>query len=220
MVAAEIVNTQWPVLEIVDGIEKALGFMEEYKVSHYPVVNGALLVGVVFEDDLYEISDWSLTLAQSKVRIVPVSVNENSHFLTVVNVIKDGKLSCIPVANEKNVYQGVISRWDIVDVFGDSSIVSDLGGVVEIKLTPVDYYLAEISKIIESTGVKILGTYIRTDSQNNLLYLTVKLNKQEIEDVLAALDRFGYTVSASYQRKFDQSNLKDRFDNLMYMLNL
>ena len=108
----------------------------------------------------------------------------------------------------------------MVSVFGNSSIVQDQGGVIEIEMASIDYYLTEITRIVENTGMKILGTYIRNNPDANKIVLTIKLNKQEVESVISALDRFGYTVLASYQAKSEDSDMQSRYDNLMNFLNI
>jgi len=220
MTASEVADIELPYLETVDTCEKAMGFMDEFKLSHYPVVNGSVFVGLVYEEDIFELSDWGQTLAQSKLRLPSVCILESEHFLSVVHKVQTSKLSCIPVVDDKNQYKGLITRERIVNVFGSASIVQDVGSVIEIDLAPNDYYLTEITRIVESTGVKILGTYIRTIADNNKIVLTIKLNKQEVEGVLSALDRFGYNVFASYQLKSERKHIQDRYDHLMYLLNL
>lgn len=220
MTAIELANIELPYLETVDTCEKAMRFMDEYKLSHYPVVNGSLFVGMIYEEDVYELSDWGLTIAQSKIRLPEISVNESDHFLSVVHKVNISEISCIAVVDHKNVYKGLISRNRIVKVFGNSSIVQEVGSVIEIALAPNDYYLTEITRIVENSGVKILGTYIRNIEDNNKIVLTIKLNKQEVEQVLSALDRFGYSVYASYQLKTKDNELSDRYDNLMHFLNI
>ena len=218
MTAGELADVELPVLELVDTCDKAMSFMDEYKLSHFPVVNGNVLVGLVYEEDLFEFDDWSQTIAQSKTRLPNVSVNEHSHFLSVVRKLYTSKLSVIPVVDSKNFYKGVITNDRVVQVFGSASIVQDIGSVIEIELAPNDYYLTEISRIVEGTNVKILGSYIRNIGENKMV-LTLKLNKQEVEEALSALDRFGYTVYASYYLKSEDSVSQERFDNLMRILN-
>ena len=220
MTAGQFADLELPYLETVDTCDKAMGFMDEFKLSHYPVVNGSLFVGLIYEEDIFELADWSQTIAQSKVRTPDVSINASEHFLSVVNKMNASKLSCIAVVDANNHYQGIITQNKVVNVFGSASIVQDTGSVIEIEMAPNDYYLTEITRIIESTGVKILGTYIRTDTEANKIVLTIKLNKQEVEDVLSALDRFGYNVLASYHLKYETESMQDRYDNLMNLLNL
>lgn len=220
MTAGQFADLELPYLETVDTCDTAMGFMDEFKLSHYPVVNGTLFSGLIYEEDVFEMADWSQSIAQSKVRTPDVSINSSEHFLSVVNKMQESKLSCIAVVDNSNHYLGVITRDKIVNIFGSASIVQDKGSVIEIEMAPNDYYLTEISRIIESTSAKILGTYIRTDSEANKIVLTIKLNKQEVEDVLSALDRFGYNVLASYYLKYETESMQDRYANLMNLLNL
>ena len=220
MTAGQFTDTELPVLETNDTCDKAMSFMDEFKLSHYPVVNESKFVGLIYEEDIFEMSDWSQSISGSKVRLPDVSILENQHFLSVVEKIHVSKLSCLAIVDQDNVYLGLITISRIVNAFGSSSIVSDTGSVIELEMAPSDYYLTEITRIVENTGVKILGTYIRTESDSNKMVLTIKLNKQEVEEVLNALERYGYTVKASYHLKIENDGMKDRYDNLMSLLNL
>ena len=219
MTAGELADIELPVLEQVDSCDQAVSFMDEFKLSHYPVVNENLFVGLIYEEDLFEFDDWSQTILQSKIRLPKISVNENDHFLSVVQKMYEAKISVVPVIDEKGCYKGVITNSRVVQVFGGASIVQDVGSVIELELAANDYYLTEISRIIENTSVKILGTYIRNIADNKIV-LTVKLNKQEIEEALSSLDRFGYKVYASYHLKNEASVSQERYENLMQILNL
>jgi len=219
MTAGEFSEVEIPVLEQVDTCDQAMSFMDEYKLSHYPVVNGSVFVGLIYEDDVFELSDWSQTIAQSKIRLPKVFVNENDHFLSVVQLLQESKLSVIPVVDGRGFYKGMITTARLVQVFGSASIVQDIGSVIELELAATDYYLTEIIRIIEGTNVKILGTYIRNIADNKIV-LTIKLNKQEVEEALSALDRFGYKVYASYNLKSESTSTQDRYENLMHILNL
>ncbi|MFT4752905.1 MAG: acetoin utilization protein AcuB [Salibacteraceae bacterium] len=220
MTAGELAELELPYLETVDSCDKAMGFMDEFKLSHYPVVNEGVFEGLVYESDIYELDDWSVSLTNSKLRLPAISITHTAHFLTVVNKLEISKLSCLPVVGSNNSFKGVITRNRIVAVFGESSIVSEAGGVIEIELLPSDYYLTDITRIIENTGQKILGTYIRNNPEDTKIVLTVKLNKPEVEAVLSSLDRFGYTVLASYQSKSENDDMQNRYDNLMNFLNI
>lgn len=220
MTAGQVSESELPYLEITDSCDKAMGFMDEFKLTHFPVVNDSQFVGLIYEEDIYEIDDWSQSIANSKVRLPDVSISTFQHFLSAVNKMQVSKISCLPVVDANGLFQGVITRNRIVEVFGNASIVQDSGGVIEVEMAVNDYYLTEITRIVENTGLKILGTYIRTNLDNNKIVLTIKLNKQEVETVISSLDRFGYNVLASYQAKSENDDMKNRYDNLMNFLNL
>lgn len=219
MTANEIVQDEFQILELDGTCDQAMNYMDDCKLNHYPVLEGGIYKGLISEDDIFQVEDWSLTIQESSLRPIMVSVEEEEHFLVVVQKLQLSKLTCLPVVDSRGLYKGLITRSRIVDVFGSASLVQDLGSVIEIELAPRDYYLAEIARIVENTGVKILGTYIRTVDENKII-LTLKLNKQDAEEALSALDRYNYKISASYFLKSDNSTNQDRFDNLMHILNL
>lgn len=220
MTAAEITVQDLPLLSCDDSLQLAIDYMDDLKLTHYPVVDEGKFVGLVYEDAVYDAENWLLSFRDAKIRLPEISVKVNDHFLQIVNKFMESKVSCLAITDDKNNFIGAITKDCIIAVFGNSSIVQDSGSVVEILLARNDYYLTEITKVIESTGVKILGTYLRNAEDSNQLILTVKLNQRKVEETLATLDRFGYKVQASYELLKDETGLQDRYDNLMHFLNI
>jgi predicted transcriptional regulator len=220
MTAADIALKDLPLLSCDDSLQLAIDYMDALKLTHYPVVEEGKFMGLIYEDAIYNADNWLLSIREAKLRLPEVAVITNDHFLQVVNKFIESNVSCIAIIDPKGHFAGAITRDSIVDVFGNSSIVQDRGSELEILLARNDYYLTEITRVIESTGVKILGTYLRNAENTNQIILTVKLNERSIEETLSALDRFGYTVSASYELLRDQGGMQDRYDNLMHFLNI
>lgn len=220
MTANELMNAELPFLEWEDSCEKAVRFMDEFKLSHYPVVNASRYVGLIYEDDIYALSDWGTPIKEAALKLPPISISADTHFLTVVHRMNHSQLSSIAVVDASGEYMGILTTNAIISVLGNSAFVSDIGGVIEIELASKDYYLTEITRIIESAGLRVLGTYIRNNVEDNTLILTLKLNKQNIDHILIDLDRYGYKVFARYSIVEDDNGIQDRYENLMHYLDL
>ncbi|MBK7958723.1 MAG: hypothetical protein IPK03_11840 [Bacteroidetes bacterium] len=77
----------------------------------------------------------------------------------------------------------------------------------------------EISKIVESEGARIMHSDVQTIDAENLL-ITLKINSNNLSGIIAAFERYQYTVIQSYRDKEEEDSLKDRYDLLMKYLSI
>ena len=66
----------------------------------------------------------------------------------------------------------------------------------------------------------ILSSFVNTMGDSNRIYLTLKLNRQDVSGFKATLERFGYEISASFSELDHHDGLKERYDALMSYLNI
>jgi acetoin utilization protein AcuB len=95
------------------------------------------------------------------------------------------------------------------------------GAIVEIKIAQRDYSLAEVSRLIESNGVKIISSYYHTPQVGDVItdsYLTLKLNQSDIAASLATLERFGYNITGVYAHDPIENIDQERLDSLLRYL--
>ena len=59
MLASEHINTLLPYLSPNDSVEKAINWMEEYKMQHLPVVENEQYIGLLAENTIFEAYDFS-----------------------------------------------------------------------------------------------------------------------------------------------------------------
>ena len=83
-----------------------------------------------------------------------------------------------------------------------------------------DYALSPIAAIIEENGTKILGTFITSHEDSTKMQLTIKVNRTDIQSILASLLRREYVVQVFNSNEGSEEDLRDRFDSLMNYLNV
>ena len=86
-------------------------------------------------------------------------------------------------------------------------------------MSPHDYSLAEIARLIESENTKILSCFLSSPHGKESLELTLKLSREDLKHVIATLQRFGYEIKSSFYESDFLDDLKDRYDALMKYLN-
>ncbi|MEI9934505.1 MAG: hypothetical protein WDM71_06545 [Ferruginibacter sp.] len=53
MLAAELINTEIPALQLNDTVGKALQLFEDFRVTHLPVISDKIFLGLKNEDALF-----------------------------------------------------------------------------------------------------------------------------------------------------------------------
>ena len=82
-----------------------------------------------------------------------------------------------------------------------------------------DYSLTEIASIVESNETKILSSYIISKPNSTNIEVTIKLNKQDITNIIKDFERHEYKVSASYKEEEADVDFIERYESLMRFLN-
>ena len=107
-----------------------------------------------------------------------------------------------------------------MSVIAEMSVVSDMGGIVELELNVNDYSLAEVAQIVESNNAKILGSFITSHPDTTKIQLTFKTNRNDLGAILQTFNRYNYTVTAAFDTGGREEDVKNRFDSFMKYLDI
>ncbi|MEZ5056466.1 MAG: CBS domain-containing protein [Saprospiraceae bacterium] len=219
MVAENLLSNSMVPLRTDDKGKEALAIMNLFSVRHLPVVENGKLVGVISEDEILAheveapIQSYGLQFGQA-------SVFTYDHVYEIMRQMAEKQLTAIPVINEQNDYIGLISQDELLKYFANTSAFVEHGSIVVLEIGKRDYSLAEISRLVESENATILSSFITSRPDSQKLDVTLKLNTQTVQGVLNTLERFGYTVKASFSESDYLDTLKERYDSLMSFLNV
>jgi len=220
MTALELISDIIVPLRTSDTVETALSMMDEYKVSHLPVVNNTAYLGLVSESDLINGVENNTPVGNIKLSLSRPMVNNYQHIYDVLRQMSDLNLSLLPVVDSDENYEGVVSLESLSTNMAKMAAIQHPGAIIVLEMSQSDYSLSEISQIIESNDARILSMYITSQIDSTTLEVILKLNKQEISAILTTFDRYDYNVKASYGEEEDPGDLKDRYDSLMNYLNI
>jgi signal-transduction protein with cAMP-binding, CBS, and nucleotidyltransferase domain len=126
----------------------------------------------------------------------------------------------VPVVDYDGTYIGLVTQEDLLQYFARMDSFVSPGTILVLEMTKNDYSLSEIARIIESEGSSILSAFITTDAYSTRLEVTLKINAQYIQNIIATFDRFNYVVKASYNESDYLETLQERYDSLMNYLNV
>ena len=178
MKAIELISEDIPPLTHTDTGEKALRWMDEFKVSHLPVLKNGNFVGVISESDILDKMDVQDTLDKIFDHLPRPYVNENSHIYEVLAKISEHKLSVLPILDDNEKYLGCTSIHNLITKIANTGSIKESGGIIVLEVNAVDYSMAQIAQIVESNNAKILSSYIMSPSDSNKLEVTLKINQK------------------------------------------
>ena len=156
MTAGNIVSDGILPLKTSDTGKTALSWMEDYKVSHLPIVNNEEFLGLVSEWDIYNNNSFDEPLGNHKLSLSNPYVNSKQPITDVLKLAREDNLTLIPVLDDDMRYTGSITLQSLVSAMASALSVSDPGGIIVLEMSYNDYSLTEISNIVESNDVKIL----------------------------------------------------------------
>ncbi len=194
--------------------------MADYHLRHLAVVNNDKYVGLISEDDLLNAADDRQTLQQLEAGFSKLAVHANTHFVEAIQLCNDYGLTVVPVIEKDMEWIGAISSTDLLKYLGRMTGADEPGGLIVLELDKADFSFSEICKLVETNDAQItqLNTYY--DNALQLLYVTVKINKFEISDIVATFQRYEYTVKYYFGEELYENELRSNYDHLMNYLNM
>lgn len=218
MVAKQLVSNAIPPLKTSDSIQKVLDRMAEFRVSHLPIVNDEQLLGLVSDDDLIELRDYEMPVGGIKLSLSNACLHQFQHVYDALRLFSEKRLTLVPVVDEHKNYLGVISINSMVEYMANLTSVKEPGGIVVIEINERNNSLAHLSQIVESNNAQILSSYITSFPDSTRLEVTLKINRTDLNAIIASFVRYDYTVVATYNDLKSESGTTDRFDQLMNYL--
>jgi acetoin utilization protein AcuB len=220
MIAKDLISDAIVPLKTSDSGLDALTWMDEYRVSHLPIVNNTEFLGVISDTDIYNLNTPDESLGNHLLSLNRPFVTQEQHVYDVIKLIAELRLTMVPVLDNKNNYIGVITLNDLIDRFAEMASVKNPGGILVIEVNQNDYSLSEIARIVESNDAKILSTFITSFPDSTKMDVTIKINKIDIAGLLQTFNRYNYIIKASFSEGSYHDDLQDRYDSLMNFLNV
>ncbi|MEY4604856.1 MAG: hypothetical protein RIT43_2148 [Bacteroidota bacterium] len=220
MRAFELITEEIPPLKHSDTGEKALRWMDEFKVSHLPVLKNGNFVGIVSESDILDKLDLDEQLDKLFDHLPRPYVFSTAHIYDVLNVISEVKVSVLPILDAKESYLGCTSVYHLLTVLANTGSIKEPGGILVLEVNTVDYSLAQIAQIVESNNARILSSYITSIPDSTKLEVTLKINQTELSRITRTFERYDYVIKASYQTTDELDDIRERYEALMNFLKL
>lgn len=215
MIASDLITDEIPPLVHTDTGEKAINWMDEFKVSHLPVLKNGNFVGVVSESDILDHLNLDETLDGLFQHLPRPYVKSSAHIYEVLAKMSELKLSVIPILDAQEHYIGCTSIFKLMTELANTGSIKETGGILILEVNTVDYSMAQIAQIVESNNARILSSYILSNPDSMKLDVTLKINQLELTSIIRTFERYDYLVKASFQYGIGDEDLNWRYDTLM-----
>lgn len=194
--------------------------MDDCNVIHLPLVKEDIFLGLIAESDLLNSEDDSLALETLSSSISRVRVGPSGHFTEAVQLANEYGLAVVPVTENNFEWVGSIAAADLLKFTGHMIGADEPGGIIVLEMDKRNFAFSEIYKLVETNDAQI--TQLNTYYDNNLgvLYVTLKLNKFELSDIVATFQRYEYQVRYYFGEEMYENELRNNYDHLMNYLNL
>lgn len=220
MIAKDLIDFDIPFLNKKDEVSKALELMEEFECTRLPVVvaegyyAGFLEKKMIINCDGEKISDFRLLGENGKI-------NQDSHYYGIIKCALEFDLPLISIKDGHGLYLGVVPTVSAFKMFASCSALLTPGGIIVLSLNQKDYSVSEIGRIIENSDAQIINSQTSIDPKNNeKIWLTLKLNKEDISHLISILKFSGYQIEKYFSTHVNHENTKERYDSLMNYLKI
>ncbi len=221
MIAEELIDASYPVLKSTDLAEKALDLMEETGFVCLPVVNEGVFLGFLFEDTIHTLFETNVAILNLKLSNIDCLVKNTDHWYEVLRKASVFNSNIVSVVNHAKQLVGIIRMESIFNRFYGMTAFKNPGGIIVLQLEHREYSLADISRVVESNGAKILSAILsEDDNTNNFVFLTLKLNLDELTRVIAGLERYHYNIVGQFHQAEFENIDKQRLDNFFKFINI
>lgn len=219
MFAGQLISKSIPFLHLDDNAGKALQEMNDFHVEHLPVTADDKYLGIISEDVLLDNNEDVLLKELSDSFIKPF-VKQTDSFLLAVKTAKDMHLTVVPVISEQYELLGAISEEDLFKQLAFFTGVDETGGIIVLEMEKTAFSVSELNRLVESNDGYItqLNSYIEPTS--HLLIVTLRINRVEISDIVATLQRHEYIIRYYFGEELYQNELQSNLDHLMNYLNI
>ncbi|MFI5204715.1 MAG: CBS domain-containing protein [Flavobacteriales bacterium] len=220
MQAIDLISDNIPPIRPEDTGVKALKWMDEFKVSHLPVVRDRQFLGLLSDSDVLDMNAPEEPIENYIENLDKIWIAANKHYYDVLKAIGDEHLSVLPVLDEQGNYAGSISVSNLMEKMANVAAVSDPGSVLILEMKAQDYSLSQIVQIIEGNDGKVLSMYVARTPEGDL-DVTLKINRPEINGIIQTFQRYGYVVKSSYHiNNYYNDDMQNRYEGLMNYLDL
>jgi len=220
MIAKELISETLIPVRTSDTGNSALLVMQDFNVHHLPVVNHQELLGVISEE---VILNHPLVDDIGSMEIIDgiAYAQEEDHLFEVMRLLVRQRLSTIPIVDAEQKYLGTIHHMDLLFYFAETYSLSETGAIILMSMKKSDYSLADITRIIEAEGGRVLCTFVHTDDEHDSIKLSVKLSSDDTDRIIETLTRMGYEIEGNYSKEQEYLGLyQDRYDSFLHYLNM
>ncbi len=206
-------------LSPADSVELAMQQFEDLSVSHWPVAEEGIFKGLISEETLLDAAEQA-TIHDLSTELLPFSVFADDYFLSAVRLATERRLDLVPVITADGEYQGVIMQADLLHKLAMVTGAHSQGGIIVLEVSPIDYSPGEINRLVETNNAQITQLNTVFEQSTGLYHVVIRLNKEEISDIIATFQRYDYRVVYFAGEEQYENELKRNYHHLLHFLEM
>lgn len=219
MLNQQIISTQIEPLQFTQTVQDALHLMASLELQQLPVVSEGIYQGLIQEEDILDASAEEL-LSAFQFDLLPLSVPGADHFLSAARLSSLRQLKIVPVISNEKEYLGAITSEDLLRQFSKFTGVQERGGLLVLSMEFSEYSLGQLSKLVETNDAYITQLNTYTEEVTGRFIVTLRINKEEISDIVATLQRYDYQIIFHAGEEQYENELRRNYDHLMNFLEM
>ncbi len=219
MLAASITAQGFPLLHLEDKVSFALQCMEDFDIQELAVVKDDYFLGLVQKSALLDV-DESVNLIVLSEQLKKIMIADTAHFLTALDLFSKHQLSILPVLNEQQECIGMIPQKSLNEALAKFLGVDLPGAILVLSVAPYQYSLAEMSRLVESNNAQILQLNSYFDEKNGAMIITLKINKDEAQAIIATFQRYDYQLVQYFGKTPLHNDIEAHYHHLMNYLDV
>jgi acetoin utilization protein AcuB len=216
----ELISQTIQPVHLHDDVSRVLQYMSDFHVAHLPIVSDDKYIGLISEDDLLNAGADSQEIIALSHSFIKPAVKSAEHFTRALQLVVEQHISVVPVVDEQDELLGVIEASELLRQAGAHIGVNEQGGIIVLDIEQKDFSFSEISRLVETHDAQITQLNTSVDPLTGNTVVTIKINKKEISDVVATLQRFEYNVRYYFGEEMFENQLRNNYENLMNYLRI
>lgn len=219
MLAASIAIKGLPMLDMEDSVSFALQCMDDFDVQHLAVVKDDYFIGLANKSDLLDANEQH-TIGAVSDQLPRICIAGSAHFLSALDLFTKHHLSLLPVLNEQQECIGVITQQHLNENVAQFLGVAKPGAILILSVSPFQYSLAEMSRLVETNNAQIVQLNTFFDEASGALVVTLKLNRDEAGAIIATFQRYDYQVLHYFGNSPLNNDIEEHYHHLMNYLDV
>jgi acetoin utilization protein AcuB len=221
MLAKDLISDTVPALRTSDNGQKALYWMDIFRISHLPIVNNQDFLGLISDKDIYDHNMAEEPIGNHSLSLFSPYVTYDQHLYEVMELASRLNLTVIPVLDHNSHYLGVITLNDLLHYFADFSALKEPGAIIVLEMNIHDYSLAQIAQIVESNDAKVLSVCVSSHSSSTKLEVTLKINRTDLASIIQTFNRYNYIIKNTFMDEDDMNSFyENRYEMFMKYLSI
>lgn len=202
-----------------DKVSHVIELADASSQDFLPVLDGLNYLGLISATDLEDADPAAEIISLDHLFVKPF-VRMGDHFLQALRVRAKFFVDIVPVVNDKNEWEGIIENEKLLDQLSALNGVTDTGSLIVLEMPRHDYAPGVLNRLVESNDAMIMQFNTVQDPHNGMIQVVLRINKEEVSDLVATFQRHEYTVLYYYGEESYDNSLQQNLDHLLNYLNI